>query len=86
MLFRKSRLEHALLRPLTAAPRNDTGAATPLRGILVELIAGVQLSHQSIVFRRAAFSALWFGIAGHVFLLIFAISVIFVRCEDAGYA
>jgi hypothetical protein len=65
----KSRLEHALLRPLAAAPRYDTGAPMPLRGSFVELIAGIQLSHQSIVFRRATLFALRFGIAGHVFLL-----------------
>jgi hypothetical protein len=54
---------------LSAAPRNDTGAPVPLRRSFVELIAGIQLSQQSIVFRRATLSALWFGIAGHVFLL-----------------
>jgi hypothetical protein len=52
----------------------------------MELIAGIQLSHQSVVFRRAALSALLFGMVGHVFLLYVGISVIFLRCEDAGYA
>jgi len=51
----------------------------------MELIAGIQLSQQSVVFRRAALSALLFGIVGHIFLLYLE-SVIFVRCEDAGYA
>jgi hypothetical protein len=41
----ESRLKHALLRPSTAAPRNNTSATIPFRGILVELIAGVQLGH-----------------------------------------
>ncbi|HEX5682030.1 MAG TPA: hypothetical protein VFX82_14460, partial [Desulfobacterales bacterium] len=67
---KRSRLEHALLRPLTAAPRNDTGAPVPLRGIFVELIAAIQLSHQPIVLYRATPSAFCFGLAGHVFLLI----------------
>jgi hypothetical protein len=66
---KRSRLEHALLRPLTAAPRNDTGAPVPLRGIFVELIAAIQLSHQPIVLYRATPSAFCFGLAGHVFLL-----------------
>jgi hypothetical protein len=62
---------------LAAAPSNDTGAPVPLRGSFVELIAGIQLSHQPIVFRRATLFALWFGIAGHVFLPLLAIISIF---------
>jgi hypothetical protein len=58
---------------LAAAPSNDTGAPVPLRGRFVELIAGIQLSHQPVVFRRATLFALWFGIAGHVFLPLLAI-------------
>jgi hypothetical protein len=42
----------------------------------MELIAGIQLSHQSIVFRRATLLALWFGIAGHVFLLCMQLTLL----------
>jgi hypothetical protein len=55
--FRDSVLEHALLRPLAAASCNDTGATVPLRAVFEELIAGIQLSHQSVVLYRATFSA-----------------------------
>jgi hypothetical protein len=41
----------------------------------MELIAGIQFSHQSVVFRRAALSALLFGIVGHVFLLYLQLSL-----------
>jgi hypothetical protein len=64
-----SLLEHAPLCPLAASPRNDTGAAVPLRGVFVELVAGVHLGHQSIVFYRATPSVLYFCLSIHVFLL-----------------
>jgi hypothetical protein len=54
----ESLLKHALLRPLAAAPRNDTGATVPLRGGFEELIAGIQLGHQPIVLYRATLSTL----------------------------
>jgi hypothetical protein len=41
----------------------------PLRGIIVELIAGTQLGHQPIVLYRATPFASCFGLAGHAFLL-----------------
>jgi hypothetical protein len=70
---------------LAAAPSNDTGAPVPLRGRFVELIAGIQLCHQPVVFRRATLFARWFDIAGHVFLPLSAnISIVF-RSKDAGY-
>jgi hypothetical protein len=53
---------------LAASPSDDAGAAVPLRWILVELIAGIQLGHQPVVFYRTAPSALCFGRIGHVFL------------------
>jgi hypothetical protein len=56
--FRESLLEHALLRPLAAASRYDTGATVPFRGGFEELIAGFQLGHQPIVLYRAALSTL----------------------------
>jgi hypothetical protein len=49
------------------------------------LIAGIQLSPQPIVFRGATLFALWFGIAGHVFLTLTAIISIVFRSKDAGY-
>jgi hypothetical protein len=54
----ESLLEHALLHPLAAASRDDTGATVPLRGGFEELIAGIQLRHQPIVLYRATLSIL----------------------------
>jgi hypothetical protein len=79
---RASRLEHALLRPSTAAPRNNTGATMPFRGILVELIAGTQLGHQPIVLYRATPSAFCFGLAGHVFLLYLQLALFLIDARQ----